>query len=242
MKALLLSTLFLTGLLRAGEYLQVNLPLGPRGSVSSFHYFVFSTKDHTLRVIDQGSGARRYKNLESAMRANGCVAGMSGVDFGRNGKPPGLLIAAGLVRGRADPKAAEAAATLYAEKGQIRLVRSSVFNAKAPPLPREVIQTGPYLIEGGKLASDLDGGSFTRRSVIATDGKGKWLIAYTPPTSQVQLATVLSLPSSLENFNIVSAVEVAQGSLAAMWCRLPHAPLYFREIDPLPSFIGIAEK
>lgn len=226
----------------AGEYLHANLPLGPNGAMSSLHYFTFSDRDHVLKVIDQGLAAPRYASLESALRANGCVAGISGVDFGRNGKPPGLLIAGGRVRGEADAKDSGASATLYAEDGKIRLLRSAVFAAKAPPLPREVLQAGPFLIENGKPAAALGPPSFARRTVVATDGKGNWLLAYTPPTSRATLADVLLRPAALKDFKILNAIEVTVGSRAAMWCRLPAAPLYFREIDPLQSFLGVAEK
>ena len=224
------------------QYGHVTLPLGPSGTSGTLHYFKFSTRTHTLKVIDQGLGAPLYRNLDSAMRGNGCVAGCNGGFFHRNGKPLGLVISNGRVQGASNLESSLTSGTIYVENGAIRLVRSAVFAAKRPPLPRHVLQAGPYLVEGGKKVGGLSTKRFSRRSFLATDGKGNWVIAYTPPTTLSQLGSVLAENGALKGFQISHAINLDGGSSSGLWVRQDNNPLYFREVAKVRNFIGVAKK
>lgn len=224
------------------QYGHASLPLGPNGTSGTLHYFKFSTRTHTLKVIDQGLGAPLYQNLDSAMRANACVAGCNGGFFHRDGKPLGLVIANGRVQGANNLSSSSASGTIYVENGTIRLIRSSVFSAKRSPMPRHVLQSGPYLVEAGKKLNGLSTKRFSRRSLLATDGKGNWLIAYTPPTTLSQLGSVLSEKGTLGDFQISHAINLDGGSSSGLWIRTDNNPLYFREVAKVRNFIGIAKK
>lgn len=225
-----------------GQYGKASLPLGPNGTAGTLHYFKFSSRTHSLKVIDQGLGAPLYKNLDSAMRANGCVAGCNGGFFHRDGKPLGLVISNGRVQGANDLKSSLTSGTIYVENGTIRLVRSRVFSAKKPPLPRQVLQTGPYLVESGRTVTGLSPKRFARRTFLATDGKANWVIAYTPPTTLAQLGTVLSNKGALGSFQISHAINLDGGSSSGLWVRKDNNPLYFREVAKVRNFIGIVKK
>ena len=224
------------------QYGQVTLPLGPNGTVGTLHYFKFSNKTHTLKVIDQGLGAPLYRNLDSAMRGNGCVAGCNGGFFHRNGKPLGLVISNGRVQGANNLDSSLTTGTIYVENGSIHLVRSHVFSAKRPPLLRHVLQAGPYLVDGGEKAGGLSAKRFSRRSFLANDGKGNWMIAYTPPTTLSQLGSVLAKSGVLHGFQIRNAINLDGGSSSGMWIRRDNNPLYFREVAQVRNFLGVAKK
>ena len=224
------------------QYGKVTLPLGPNGTSGTLHYFKFSAGTHTLKVVDQGTGAPLYRDLDSAMRANGCVAGCNGGFFHRNGKPLGLVISNGRVQGSNNLDSSLTSGTIYVENGSIRLVRSSVFSAKRPPLPRHVLQTGPYLVEGSRVVAGLSPKRFSRRSLLATDGKGNWMIAYTPPTTLAQLGAVLSKKGVIAGFQISHAINLDGGSSSGLWVRKDNNPLYFREVSKVRNFIGVTKK
>ena len=223
------------------QYASIDLPLGPRSSSATLHYFIFSSSTHTLKVIDQGK-EKRFADLDAAMRANGCIAGCNGGFFHPNGTPLGLVIANGRMTGNTKNTSSLTSATLYVENDMIRLIRSRTFASKSAPLPRNVIQTGPYLIESGKRTTGLSNKNSARRTFIANDGRSRWLIGHTPPTTLSQLANILAKPDAIPGFRIRFAANLDGGSSSALWVRRPQAPLYFRELRQIQNFIGIVPK
>lgn len=232
---------FLSVPLRA-EYDQVELPLGPHGEMSTLHFYRFSEKTHRLIVIDQGTKAPKYQSLESAMRANACVAGLNGGYADEAGKPLGLIIANGRVTGTPNAQHGLTSATLYAEEGKIHLVASKIFANQKTPWPRQLIQSGPFIIEDSKINPSLRPDHFARRSILGTDGKGMWFFAYVPPTSLPRLAEILQKPNAIPGMKIRNVINLSGGTSAAFWCRRDNNALYFRESKKLHSFIGVVAK
>lgn len=237
-------SIYLVGLMvcAQAQYGKTSLPLGPNATAGTMQYFKFSTKTHSLTIIDQGLGEPLYRNLDAAMRRNDCVAGCNGGFFHRDGKPLGLVISNGRVQGVNNLDSSLTSGTIYVVDGAIRLERSTLFSAKRPPLLRHVLQTGPYLVEGSRGVAGLSSKRFSRRSFLATDGKGNWMIAYTPPTTLAQLGAVLSQKGAIPGFQISHAINLDGGSSSGLWIRKDNNPLYFREVSQVRSFIGITKK
>jgi len=223
------------------EYQKIVLPLGPKGSDATLHYFIFSDSKNDLTIIDQRED-HPYQNLEAVMLAKNCIAGCNGGFYHPNREPVGLVVAEGKKSGTPHQKSSITSATLYAEKGKIHLIRSHSFAKKKAPLPKNLLQTGPFLIEHSQLIKGLSDRRYARRTFIATDGKGKWIIAYTPPTTLTQLANVLSKPNTIPGFPIKAAANLDGGSSSGLWVQQAHNPLYFREIKRVINFIGITPK
>ena len=222
----------------SAQYRSTQLPLGPNGNIGTLHHYKFSNSTHTLKVIAQNAGQTTYRNLDSAMRAHASLAGVSGGPTLRNGQPLGLVIANGRVTGT---QSQQTPATLYIEEGSIRLISSSVFQAKKKPLPRDVIQTGPFLITSGKAQANLNTRTYSRHTFIATDGRGTWILAYTPPCTQSQLAKVLS-SNKIDGIRIQYASILNSGSASGLWINRPNTPLYFREANRLHNYLGITKR
>ncbi|MGJ8697810.1 MAG: phosphodiester glycosidase family protein [Verrucomicrobiaceae bacterium] len=235
-------TFLVTSLPLLADYGKADLPLGPNASQGTLHYFQFSTETHDLRIIDQGKGAPRFANLAAAMQANKCEAGCNGSFFHPNGTPLGLVIANGRMEGKSNPDSSLTSGTFYSENGSIRLVRTSVFAAKKLPLPRNVLQTGPFLIEGGKGVTGLSDRRFARRTILATDGRGNWIIGYASPTTLIQLSQALLKKGSIPGFTISHAINLDGGSSSGLWIQRDNNPLYFREVSKVRNFVGIVPK
>lgn len=222
---------------------KAELPLGPNKTKATLHFFKFSSKTHELKVIDQGTDQKpRYTDLASAMRANGCIAGCNGGFFQRDGKPLGLVVSNGLAQGVNNQKSSLTSGTIYVEKGSISLVRTTAFSKKTAPMPRQVLQTGPFLVEDGQSTRGLSNRKFARRTVLATDNQGNWAILYTPPTTLSQLGDVLAKSGAINGFTIRQAINLDGGSSSGLWVNKENQPLYFHEVRKVRNFLGVTRK
>ncbi|WP_411847018.1 phosphodiester glycosidase family protein [Roseibacillus persicicus] len=233
------SLLFLSVLPLFPQYQRAELQVSADGRAGAMHFYRFDAKSVALKVIPRGT----HRNLGAAMSANKCIAGCNGGFFDPRYQPLGEVIASGQKSGKRNLASSLTSGVLYQKGGVLAIERSKSFYQKNIAAP-ELIQTGPFLIESGKVVSGLSNRKFARRTLIATDGKGQWFIAYTPPTTLAQLAQSLHAAGHQYGFKIQTALNFDGGSSSALWVGKGEGknPFYLHEIKPVANYIGLVAK
>ncbi len=209
------------------------------GGTATLHFVSFDAVRHTFAVYDQGSTGRG--TLGEAMTANRCLAGANGGYFQPDFEPVGLLVAGGkLVRGPSRARLLSGA--LVVTGNHIALRRST------EPLPgkhtHEAVQSGPFLVETGRLVPGLNGVRSARRTAVFTDGNRRWGLVSTTALTLDELGTILADPGLLpEGWTIDRALNLDGGSSTSLWVEQPgQSPLYLREFGLVRDFVGIVPR
>ncbi len=210
-----------------------------RGDTVTLHLVSFDAASHTFAVYDQGAMGRA--TLGETMTAHRCLAGTNGGYFQPDFDPVGLLVAEGkLVRGPSRARLLSGA--LVVTDHHIALRRST------EPLPgkntRQAIQSGPFLVEGGRLVPGLNNVRSARRTAVFTDGARRWGLVSTTSLTLEDLGTVLADPALLPGgLKITRALNLDGGSSTSLWVEQPgQGPLYLREFGIVRDFVGVVPR
>ena len=236
MMRLLLTFLLLSLLSLRADYQRVDLVVSAEGRTGTMHLYRFSSSKVALKIIPRG----QHRNLGAAMKANQCLAGCNGGFFDPQYQPLGEVIASGEKSGRRNLASSLTSGVLYQKGDALAIERAKTFYQKKLT-PNELLQTGPFLTENGKAIKGLSSRRIARRTLIATDGKGEWFIAYTPATTLAQLATSLAESGDRYGFKIKTALNLDGGSSSGLWVEQgkENKPLYLREFKPVANYIGL---
>lgn len=241
--AILLTTL--TGLATSAfaQYTRVEAAISPDGDNGTLHLYVFDQRRTTFKVIDQGGlENQKYRNLNAAMEAMDCVAGCNGGFFGPDGQPLGLVIADGQSSGRKNTASSLTSGVLFIDGTRIKLERSEAYFQRSGTPPRQLLQSGPFLVENGKPVDGLSDRNYARRTFILTDGNNRWAIGYSPATTLQHLAKALAEPKTFPNFNVSAALNLDGGSSSGLWVKRDHHPFYLKEIKSVRNFLGLVRQ
>jgi len=173
----------------------------------------FSSKRCRLLVIDNPPQARQ--SLQAALGAHGAVAGTNGGYFHKDDTAVGLVVSGGKTLHPFERAALLSGVLIIRKGGSIDILRSKNFF-----LGEDVtcaLQAGPWLVEKGNYVAGLNETKLARRTVIATDGVGTWILMVFSPTSLANTARVLSHPNQLLGFPIFNALNLDGGSSSAFW-------------------------
>lgn len=217
----------------------------PGGGKASLQLAAFSSKDFTLRVVDQGDdpSARRYANLREAMEKNGCVAGVNGGFFGVDFKALGGVHENGKMISPVANSSRKGltSSVIWSGAGGIHIVRRESF--KAGPEVRQAIQTGPMLVSCGATVPGLSREKPRPRSFVLTDWKGSWMIGTSSSVSLAELAEILASPGVMTEFRVDRAINLDGGSSTGFYFKQPDGTvLYDSEFAPVRNFLGIVPK
>ena len=239
MTRLLLSIFILSLSFLHADYERADLVVSADGRTGTMHLFRFASTDVALKIILKG----QHSNLGAAMKANKCLAGCNGGFFDPKYQPLGEVIASGQKTGKRNLASSLTSGVLYQNGQTLAIERAKAFYPKKLA-PRELLQTGPFLVEKGKAVKGLSDRKFARRTLIATDGAGQWFIAYTPPTTLAQLASSLSKAGDRYGFDIETALNFDGGSSSALWVGKDKGnnPFYLREFKPVANYVGLVAK
>jgi hypothetical protein len=131
------------------------------------HLAFFTSRAFRLEVVDLGAGPEgTYPTLGGALRAEGCVAGVNGGFFHPDWRPSGLMISRGS-RTNQFETAKLLSGVVYSDGRGTHIVRRAQFQDH--PGITALLQTGPYLVEGGQTVRGLSASDPRRRTFIATD-------------------------------------------------------------------------
>ncbi len=198
---------------------------------------VFPSKSYSLSVLD--SRFPGCTKLDSSLAKAGCVAGVNGSYFQADFRPVGLMVADGR---EIQPfaKAKLLAGVLAVRGKRLEIVRSSKF-ANSSDL-RQAIQCGPMLVEGEQPTAGLNGERSARRTVVATDGHGRWALIYLTSVTLADAARVLTIPGVLGDWNPATALNLDGGSSSGLWAATSPEPISLSELGHVRNYIGIVPR
>jgi Phosphodiester glycosidase len=200
----------------------------------------FRDTDFDLLVID--NGPRRsdvlFRNLPDALNRTQCIAGTNGGFFDvPSFRPNGLMIAESRSTGEFDPKN-WASGVLAVRAGKLTLADQSQFITDT--FVTQLLQTGPWLVRAGKKQSGFADDRPARRTFIATDGAGTWILGHLDRSTLLELTILLTSPSMQKVLPIREALNLDGGSSSALWATENGKPTYIMEKAlPLRSYIGL---
>jgi hypothetical protein len=100
---------------------------------------------------------------------------------------------------------------IYSDDRGIHLVRRAQFQDH--PGIRALLQTGPYLVEGGQTVRGLSASDPRRRTFIATDWRGHWVLGATQtPVTLAELGALLASDGAWTGWNVDRAINLDGGS------------------------------
>ncbi len=183
----------------------------PDGKQVTAHLVFFTSRAFRLEVIDLGAGPEpAYPTLEAAFRSEGCVAGVNGGFFHPNWQPSGLVISKGQRIDRFETVKL-LSGLIYSDDRGIHLARRGRFQDH--PHITALLQTGPYLVESGRPVRGLSASDPRRRTFIATDWRGNWVVGATRSSlTLADLGTILASSDALTPWRVDRAINLDGGS------------------------------
>jgi uncharacterized protein YigE (DUF2233 family) len=204
---------------------------------------VFTSRKFRLRVVDLGAGPEAtYPTLADALRAEGCVAGVNGGFFHPDWRPAGLMITRGKRINRFET-AKLLSGVVYSDGQGVHLVRRA--SSRDHPGITALLQTGPYLVEGGQPVRGLSASEARRRTFVATDGGGHWVLGATlSPLTLAGLAQCLASPGALTGWNVTRAINLDGGSSTGFFFDrgAGQAPVTLPPMKRVRNLLGIAPR
>jgi hypothetical protein len=193
---------------------------------------LFNDKQARFAVIDNPSRGP----LGEVMTKADALAGMNGGYFHADGTPVGLVIADGAKRHPFE-RAKLLSGVFVVTKGRPRLVRSGAYEpAKADS---DALQAGPFLVDGGRPVAGLNNARLALRTVVATDGAGRWALLWLSHCTLADAAAVLASREVFPDFPIVRALNLDGGSSTGLWVATQPKPFYLREMGRVRNFLAV---
>lgn len=192
-------------------YAQQSAVRASDGKQITAHLAFFTSRAFRLEVVDLGAGAEPSDpTLADAFRAEGCVAGVNGGFFHPDWRPVGLMISHGQRINRFET-ARLLSGVAYSDNRGIHLMRRAQFQDH--PGISALLQSGPYLVEHGRALRGLSSADPNRRTFIATDWRGHWVLgAIFSPVTLAELGQCLASPDALTPWKVDRALNLDGGS------------------------------
>ena len=198
---------------------------------------VFQEQNYQLQVIDNPA---RDKTLAQVMQEQHFLAGVNGAYFHPDGKPLGLMISQGkIIHAQETARLLSGFVVMAGEKPQLVRVGEAM-----PAGAMEVLQTGPFLIDHKAPVAGLEATRIARRTFVATDGHGLWMIGVMSPVTLADAARVLlaAAPRFFPTHSIQRALNLDGGSSSACWADLAPEPFSQSEMGTVRNFLGLKLK
>lgn len=184
----------------------------------AFEGVTFDARSHRLRIVDQAGGPG--SEFASALQAASSVQGIAAVNAGfftPEGEPLGLVVSGGRARGHWNSAASLGSGLWYEnEHGIARIARRETLGDSTARRMPELLQSGPMLVESGRLVKGLHGGEPRPRTFIAWDGENRWWIGCAAPSSLPEMAAAL-VNSTRTGFQIRDALNLDGGRSSELW-------------------------
>ena len=211
--------------------------LSDNGTRTQLTAIIFPEKSYSLRVVDSKSPGQT--KAASALAEAGCVAGVNGSYFQEDFRPVGLMIADGREL-QPFAKAKLLAGVLAVRGARLEIVRSSKFTASSDL--RQAVQCGPMLVEADRPTAGLNGERPARRTIIATDGQGRWAMIYLTSVTLADAAKILAVPGVLGVWRPETALNLDGGSSSGLWAATFPSPVSLPEFGHVRNYIGIVPR
>ena len=217
-------------------------PLAFRTSVGSVSIsgISYDSRSHRIAVADQEGGpGSKWADASEAAKVHRGIAAINGGFFTPEGKPLGLVVSGGKKTGSLN-RASSLGAGLFAGGNTSALVRREHAGDSA-----EILQAGPFLVEGGRAIGGLSAKSSSARSFIAWDGDSGWILGRTGACSLGELATALA-GAEIAGVKIKSALNLDGGRSSDLWISsgVQGGPLHERPLwnKPVRNFLVLVPR
>ena len=202
----------------------------------SLHLVLPDPKHTRLVVVDNPGNGRR---IDQAMVERGCLAGVNGGYFHADTKPIGLVVSEGR-RLHGYERAKLLSGVLAVKEGQPRLLRSKEYSASQPL--SDGLQAGPFLLDGGRSVPGLEATKQSRRTLVLTDGTGRYGLAMLDsPLTLAEAAELLANPDIVHELRIERALNLDGGTSSAFWARTRYSEFYLFEWKRARNFLCVLE-
>lgn len=203
--------------------------------------YAFNSSQHKLIVMDEGNSTPLYGNLKNALIQCSCEAGINGGFFNDDDarSPIGLVISNGKLISPISSRNFTSAGILYDTGKTIKLERRQKLSTPVPHI-KHAIQSGPFLVEGGEIISGLNNYKRDKRTFVATDGNGKWLIGISSELTLRELAIWLAESPPEFGFKVSAALNLDGGSSTTFYNKNKNT--YYPSLKRVRNYIGIQSR
>lgn len=199
---------------------------------------VFSSRNFSIRIIDNVAPGDQCKfaTLVGVMEEFGGAAGCNGGFFERHPfHPVGLMRSDGRQTGTLDRTSWMKG--LLVLRGNEAALESTVTFEDASTIT-QLLQAGPWLVQGGK-AADNKQGPLSRRTFICYDGRGNWALGASDPCSLGELAALLRDPAVTAIIDIQDALNMDGGPSTGLWIKGAQDNFYLPERWTVANYLGV---
>ena len=196
-------------------------PLRPTIAVFSgitFEGVAFDSRSYGLRVVDQAAGpGSEFSDAAAAARSRGGVAAVNGGFFTPEGEPLGWVIAGGRRSGGWNASSSLGSGIWHVDSaGRSAISRREKIGRDGASQMRELLQSGPLLVEAGRPVSGLDPGKSSVRTLILWDGGTRWWIGRASAASLAETGAVLARQGPAR-WSVRHALNLDGGRSADLW-------------------------
>lgn len=182
----------------------------------SLSVLTFDARRYRLRVLDNeggpGTGVGLARN--AASRLNG-VAAINGGFFTPEGQPLGLVIEDGKKYGTLSSSSLGSGLFLQIADHHLPTLSRRGDWASLPP-PRQLLQSGPFLLEDGRTVPGLSASRPRERSFLLWDGGAGWALGHSSSTSLAALSRALA-SQPVPGLTISEALNLDGGTSSDLW-------------------------
>ena len=205
------------------------------GTTARAHFVTFSAKTHAFALMDDPDNAY---NLATAAEKRGAVAAVNGGYFHPDRTALGLRVRQGKELHPLE-KSRLLSGLIIVNGDRLALVRVGEFKRTATL--REAIQTGPFLVDGGKPVAGLNATRADARTVVISDGANRFGLVSTSGLTLADTGALLATPNLLPGLKIARALNLDGGSSTGLWVR-SEPPLYLRELRNVRDFLAVVPR
>ncbi|MEX1048540.1 MAG: phosphodiester glycosidase family protein [Akkermansiaceae bacterium] len=213
----------------------------------TFEGVSFDSRKHRLVVVDQPDGpGSRFADAAAAARARDGIAAINAGFFTPEGNPLGLVRASGQAAGAWNGGSSLGSAVWHeGPSGNPAISRREALGRSAAAGARELIQSGPLLVENGRATGGLEATKSSARTVVLWDGGTRWWIGRGAPSTLAALARALA-HGSPAGWPVHHALNLDGGRSADLWISetLSGGPLVRRSPwnRPVRNFLVLLPK
>lgn len=214
----------------------------PAAGSAEVYLVSFRPQQHRLRVLDQG--AEGSASLAEALGRVNALAGINGGYFHPNRVPLGLVVADGAIVHAEEKARLLSGLICVSANGAPRLARPK--EPRPRTADRDVLQAGPFLVDGGLPVPGLEATRRARRSLVLVDANGRWSLVTTSRLTLAETASLLAARGQAGEPKVIRALNLDGGSSTALWARGPapgSAPaVAISEFGTVRNFLAIVPR
>lgn len=209
-------------------------PIGEIREEARVEGVIFPASSFQLEVVDSPA---REKTAAEVLEEKHFLAGVNGGYFQPDGTPLGFLIARGKLI-HPQGKTRLLSGFFVATPHDMSLLRTT---EKMPTPISEGLQAGPFLVDQGMPVAGLEATRVARRTFLATDNQGLWVMGIISPVTLAEASQVLlaAAPSFFPKTKLYRALNLDGGSSSALWVNLQPEPFSQQEFGHVRNFLGL---